>query len=172
MAGKDKNLNELLEKFMDAEQARQAARDIRQADQLFTQSPAPAPDDELIANIKTQVNEKLRQKPNAFKQITYKALAAAAAVIIITAVIINSFEKQSPQPLQNIVYASMLPQSIWDSNDVTVDDQSLATLAAEIEQIESEMLALQLNENGDSIAEEIEELEMELIEINTNFWKG
>ena len=170
MAGKDENLNELLEKFMDAEQARQAAQDIRQADQLFTQFPAPTPDDELIANIKTQINEKLRQKPNAFKQITYKVLAAAAAVIIITAVITNSFEKQTPQP--PIVYASMLPQSIWESDDVTVDDQSLATLAAEIEQIEIEMLALQLNENGDSLAEEIEELEMELIEINTDFWKG
>lgn len=171
MAGKDENLNELFEKFMDTEQARQAARDIRQADQLFTQFPAPAPDDELIANIKTQVNEKLHQKPNAFKQITYKVLAAAAAVIIITAVIINSFEKQTPQQ-QIIVYASMLPQSIWESDDVTVDDQSIATLAAEIEQIESEMLALQLNENGDSLAEEIEELEMELIEISTDFWKG
>ena len=65
-----------------------------------------------------------------------------------------------------------MPHSIWESEDVTVDDQSLSVLAAEIEQIESELLAVQSYENGDDLADDIEELEMELIEINTDFWKG
>ena len=171
MTGKEENLKDLFEKFMDAEHARQAAQDIQNADQLFIQHPAPAPDEKLIANIKAEITEKLRQKPNAFKQITYKAIAVAAAVIIVTSVSIKLFENQTPKS-QTVTATTILSQNIWDSEDITTDDENLATLIAEIEQIENEILAFQLDENGNSLAEDIEELEMELIAMNTDFWKG
>jgi len=52
------------------------------------------------------------------------------------------------------------------------DDADLASLAAEIEQIESDLLAVQLGENGDNGSGAAAELELELIEINNDFWKG
>ena len=44
-------------------------------------------------------------------------------------------------------------------------------MTAETRQIESELLSLELGENGDDDKEWLE-LEMELIEISSDFWKG
>jgi hypothetical protein len=61
---------------------------------------------------------------------------------------------------------------IWESEDISADDANLATLIAETEEIEGEMLALELGENGGNGSGSLTELEMELEEINSDFWKG
>lgn len=165
------NLRELFEKFFDAEQAESCVEDIKKAEQIFREHPAPEPDDMLIANIKAQIAMRLQaSKTHRIRRIIYEVVGAAAAILIVAAVSLQLFQKDPPGGTVN--YASLIPTEIWISNDISVDDEDLAVFTAQIEQIEDEMQALQSGEdtgNGDST---LVELEMELIAINSDFWKG
>ena len=174
--GNRENLKELFEKFLDAEQAESCAEDVQKAEQILREHPAPEPDDMLIANIKAEIAMRLpagrTRRTGVFKQIAYKTVSVAAAVIFLTAIGLRLFDKSDvePGPVQK---ASIIPTAIWESDDIAAADVNLAIFTVEIEQIENELLALQLGEddgNGDS---SITELEMKLIEINnSDFWKG
>jgi len=167
------NLKELFEKFLDAEQAESCVEDVQKAEQILREHPAPEPDDMLIANIKAEIAMRLpARRTGVFKQIAYKSVSVAAAVIFLTAIGLRLFEKGSDEP-GPVVYASIIPTAIWESDDIAADDADLAIFTTEIEQIEDELLVLQFGEddaNGDS---SVSELEIELIEINSSdFWKG
>ena len=166
------NLRELFEKFFDAEQAESCVKDIRRAEQIFREHPAPEPDDMLIANIKAKIAMRLPvARAHRFRRIIYEAVGAAAVILFIAAVGLQLFQKDTSKN-GDVVYASLIPTAIWESNDIAADDEDLAVFTAQIEQIEDEVQALQSGEdtgNGDST---ITELEMELIEINSDFWKG
>ena len=169
----EENLKELFEKFMDAEQAESCAEDVQKAEEILREHPAPEPDAMLIANIKAEIAMRLPAKrAYVFKQIAYKVVGIAAAVIILTVIGLRLFEKGGVEP-NGVQYASIIPTAIWESDDITAADADLVIFTTEIEQIEDEVLTLQLGEddgNGDST---ITELEMELIEINnSDFWKG
>ncbi len=168
----DENLKELFEKFLNSEQAERAADDIQKAEQILSDNPAPLPDDILLADIKTEIAGALvRSKINVFRRRVYRTAAVAAAVIILAVISVKVFEKGGDEP-QRVITASMIPAAIWESGDFTEDDAEIAMLAAEIEQIESEMLALRLGEDGGNGDIAVTELEMELIETNSDFWKG
>ena len=168
----DENLKELFEKFLSAEQAKQALEDVRKVEQILREHPSPQPDGKLIADIKAETaSALLRRKASAFKQIAYKAAAVAAVFIILAVIGVKLFEKGDGEH-ERTLYASIIPKTIWESDDIADDDADLATLIAEIEQIEGEALALQLDENDSNGNIAVTELEMELIEINSNFWKG
>ena len=115
----------------------------------------------------------LRRKANVFRKIAYKAAVAAAAVIILAVIAVELYEKGGGKA-EKVITASIIPEAIWESDDVSADDADLAILAAEIEQIEGEALAVQLGENGGNGNRNLLELEleMELIEISSDFWKG
>jgi hypothetical protein len=169
----DENLKELFEKFIDAEQAEKYAEDVQKAEQILREHPAPEPDDMLIANIKAEIAMRLPAgRTGVFKQIAYKTVSVAAAVIFLTAIGLRLFDKGGVET-NGAQYASIIPTAIWESDDIAAADANLVIFTVEIEQIENELLALQLGEddgNGDS---SITELEMELIEINnSDFWKG
>jgi len=175
----DENLKELFEKFIDAEQAEKYAEDVQKAEQILREHPAPEPDDMLIANIKAEIAMRLpagrTRRTGVFKQIAYKSVSVAAAVIFLTAIGLRLFDKGGVEPNggQYASIISIIPTAIWESDDIAAADANLAIFTVEIEQIENELLTLQLGEddgNGDS---SITELEMELIEINnSDFWKG
>ena len=166
------NLRELFEKFFDAEQAKSCVEDIQKAERIFREHPAPEPDDMLIANIKAEIAIRLSaSRAHRFKRIIYEVLGAAAVILFVAAVSLQLFEKDTTRPGE-VVYASLIPPKIWDSDNITADDEDLAVFTAQIEQIEDEVTALQSGVdtgNGDST---LAELEMELIEINSDFWKG
>ncbi len=166
------NLRELFEKFFDAEQAESCIEDIQKAEQIFREHPAPEPDDMLIANIKAEIAMRLQaSRAHHIRRIIYEVAGAAAVILFIAAVSLQLLQKDVPQN-GDFVQASLIPTAIWESNDITADDEDLAVFTAQIEQIEDEVLALQSGEdtgNGDST---LTELEMELIEINSDFWKG
>ncbi len=167
-------MKELFEKFLDAEQAESCAEDVQKAEEILREHPAPEPDDMLIANIKAEIAMRLPAgRTGVFKQIAYKTVSVAAAVIFLTAIGLRLFDKGGVEPNGVVQYASIIPTAIWESDDIAATDANLAIFTVEIEQIENELLALQLGEddgNGDS---SITELEMELIEINnSDFWKG
>jgi hypothetical protein len=167
------NLKELFEKFMDAEQAESCAEDVQKAEEILREHPAPEPDAMLIANIKAEIAMRLPAKrAYVFKHITYKTACAAAAVMFLTAIGLNLFQKGPHKP-NGMQLTSIIPTAIWESDDITAADADLVIFTTEIEQIEDELMSLQLGEddgNGDS---SVSELEMELIEINnSDFWKG
>ena len=170
--GNRENLKELFEKFLDAEQAESCVEDVQKAEQILREHAAPEPDDMLIANIKAEVAMRLPAgRTGVFKQIVYKTVSVAAAVIFLTAIGLRLFDKDGVEP--GVQYAAIIPTAIWESDDIAAADANLVVFTVEIEQIEDEVLTLQLGDydgNGDS---SITELEMELIEINnSDFWKG
>ena len=173
MSGRnDENLKELFEKFLEFEQAEEAAEDIQKAEQIFSNNPAPLPDDTVLADIKVKISTALvHKKADVFRRRIYRTAAVAAAVIILTVISVKLSEKDGDKS-QRVVTASAIPAAIWEVEDFVEDDAELATLAVEIEQIEREMLALRLSENGGNGDISVTELEMELIETNSDFWKG
>ncbi|MCH8120495.1 MAG: hypothetical protein IIC00_12295 [Planctomycetes bacterium] len=170
--GNQENLKELFEKFLDAEQAESCAEDVQKAEQILREHPAPEPDDMLIANIKAEIAMRLPAgRTYVFKQIAYKVVGIAAAVIILTAIGLRLFEKGNGEP-GPVVYASIISTAIWESDDIAAVDANLAIFTVEIEQIENELLALRLGEDDGNGDRSVTELEMELIQINSDFWKG
>ncbi len=168
----EENLKELFEKFLNSKQAEQIEQDIRKGEQILREHPASEPDSKLIANIKAEVGKAvLRKKTNVFRRMVYKSAVVAAAVIILAAISIGLFEKGGGES-ERVETFSIIPAAIWESEHLADDDVDLAILTAEIEQIESDLLAVQMGENGGNGHEAVTELEMELIEINSDFWKG
>ena len=179
----EENMKELFERFFDSEQAEEIEQDIRKGEQILGQYPAPEPDRELIADIKAEVAAEavLHRKTKAFRRMVYKTAVVAAAVIIVTAISVRLFESR-PYPTgrdekgasvpEKVIAGAVIPESLWESEDLAADDTDLAILTAEIEQIEEEILASGLGENGGNGGEDITELEIELIAINSDFWKG
>jgi len=171
-ARNEENLKKLFEKFLDSNQAEEAAEDVRKGEQILREHPSPEPDDELVADIKAEIAEVLlRRKADTFKRIAYRAAAVAAMFILVAVISVKLFEKGGGKS-HKVQYASIIPTAIWESDDIASDDTDLAILADEIEEIEGEALTVELGENGANGSSAIAELEMELMEINSNFWKG
>ncbi len=168
----EEKLKGLFDKFLDPKQAEQAVDDLREGERILSEHPAPEPDGRLIADIKAEIaGALLRRKANVFRKIVYKAAVAAAAVIILAVIGVELYKKGGGKA-ERLITASIIPEVIWESDDVSADDADLAILAAEIEQIEGEALAVQLGENSGNGNRNLLEMEMELIEINSDFWKG
>jgi len=173
----EENLKELLERFVGPQQAQKAAENISKAEQILRDNPAPKPSSELIAEIKSEIgSELLRSRTTRtyrFRKTVFEIAAVAAAVIIISAISMTFFPKpdKTDKP-GKISYASLIPASVWEGDDIATDDVDLAILNAEVEQIESEVLALQSGEDESNGQTAVTELEMELIEIESDFWKG
>lgn len=169
---KNENLRELFGKFFGADEAKEAVEDIRKGEQILDDYVVPGPDSELIADVKAEVSRVLAvRKANAFRRIAYK-VAAVAAVIVIAAVISVKLSDRGAGESGEVATASIIPTAIWESEDIAVDDAELGTFVDEIEELEGDVLALELGENGGNGYEVIDELEVELEEIDGVFWKG
>jgi len=170
---KKENLKELFEKFLDSHKAQQAAEDINSAEEVLEKYPAPTPSAQLLQDIKAQVAATVaaHKRAEAFKRFTHRIAAVAAVIVITTFVGIKLFEKETPAP-KALALDLAIPTTTWDSNNLADDDDYSATLVAEIKQIERDLLALQLDENGSNGLPVVEVIEMELNEIDSDFWKG
>ena len=168
----EENLKDLFERFVSAEEAEGAIEDFQKAERILREHPAPGPDKELIAAIKSEIAETIRRrKESAFRRMAYRAAPVAAVFIILAAVSVRLFERGGGKP-EEVTYASMIPAAVWDSENIAADDFDLAVLTAEIDELEGEVLTLELGENGGNGRSAVTELEMELIEINSDFWEG
>jgi hypothetical protein len=164
------NLKVLFEKFVEDKQAERAAEDVRKGEQILREHPAPEPADELLADINSKIAEALSaEKAKTHRLTFYRVAAVAAAIIILVAIGVRFFEK-GPAETQSPV--TLIQQAIWESEDLSADHAELALLTGELEQIEGEILALRLGENGGEGDKESVELEMELTDIGGDFWKG
>lgn len=169
---REEKLKDLFEKFLDSEQAEQAVNDIEEGERILHRNPAPEPSDELIAGIKAEIaGQLLHRKENTFRKAIYKTMAVAATFILFAVISVKFFEKDTSEP-ERMASQSTMPTAVWESECLADDSADAAALVAEVEQIESDLLAAQLGENGSNGYETVTELEMELIEINSDFWKG
>ena len=160
----DENLRELLEQFMDPEQAQMHIDDIERGEQVLREHSAPEPDDMLLANIKAQIAlHVLPHRTTAYKRIAYRVAAVAAAVIILAVVWTSLFNEHPVRDLeQPVPYASVFP---WDHHDSAVFNTRL-------EQIENDLQNLEMGDEDVDNDRAITELEITVTEIAGDFWKG
>lgn len=171
------DLNKLLGTFMDSDSAEMAAEDFRQADLLFEKYKSAEPDSKLLASIKANIGRELRHSKASIVKTTMLRFAAVAAVFLIAVsvwfVMNQNTTQQNLTPAVVQVMNTTSTANIWDSEDVTANDAQYETFEQEIEQIESEIVAIKCETesaiNGES---ELTEIEGDLIEIQSNFWKG
>ncbi len=122
----------------------------------------------LIANIKAEIAMRLPAKRSSvYRKIAYRALYAAAAILIVSAISLNFYNRNNI----SVPPDSMLPASVWESDDITTEDADLAIYTIEIEQIEEELRSLQSGEDAGNGNSTLSEIEMELVAINNDFWK-
>ncbi len=167
----DENLKELFERFLSAEQANEAVKDVVQGERILREYPAPEPDRELIADIQSKAAARLlSRRANVFKKVARRTVAVAAAVIILATVSVRLFEIGGDQS-GGVANAEAIPRALWESDDIAADDMELAVFTAEVKQIEGEILILQLGENGRNGERVVAELEIKFAEIQSDFWK-
>jgi len=66
----------------------------------------------------------------------------------------------------------MSQEFIWEDESEPGGDEQLTALTAEIDEVEADILAIRLGEDGGENDSLLTDLEMEMIEINGDFWKG
>jgi len=167
----NENLKDLFERFLSAEQADEAVKDVVEGERILREYPAPEPDKELIADIQSKVAARLlRRRVDVFRKVARRAVAIAAAIIILAVVSVRLFEIGGDRS-GGVAYASAIPRALWESDDIAADDMELAVFTAEVRQIEAEVLTLQLGENGRNGERVVVELEIRFVEIQSDFWK-
>ncbi len=164
------NLKDLFARFLSKEETERSVEDIQKGEQILREHPVPEPDSMLLANIKAEIAMRLPAKrASRFSKIAYRIAYAAAAIVIISAISLELFDK--PRTPSYVQTASIIPTKLWDSDDITTDDAELADYAIKIEQLEQELQALQSGESAGTGDSSLTELEMELVAINNDFWK-
>ena len=165
-----KNLDELLNAFMDAPQAAEAAKDIRTGRRIFVDNPAPQPEPDVIAALKSRVSSRLRthHKHQAFRRMIYNT-AAVAAIIVVAAVAIKFGEHNKTVSYNASV---VVMWNMWDDDNLLADDINLAGLTKKIEEIADYLAGAESDEYDYDTDVDFEELETEMIAMNVDFWKG
>jgi len=169
MTENNENLDELLSRFLDEHEVHVAAEDIRLGENLLASFSVPAPDAVVIEAIKAQIGVRLRaQQKRRFIRLTVQRIAVAAIIIVLAMAGLKFLVEQKPETssLSKAAYGQ-----IWGDGEVNGDEQ-LAALIAEIDEVEADILAIRLGENGGENDSLLTDLEMEMIEINGDFWKG
>jgi hypothetical protein len=151
------NLKELFERFVPSSDAEAAARQVRAAEDILRDHPAPQPSDEMIVGIKLQIRNTLSERQQTSHSF-YRYVGAAAAVILVALI---GYLGQGPRSRPNLSHAALIPTAIWESDDI----------ASDIQQIEAQVRALEAGESENAGAGALDEVEMELMRVNTEFWK-
>jgi hypothetical protein len=167
MDGKtDKELRELLAKFLNANEARNAMEDIAAGERILERNPAPPPDSDVLSRIRTEMGEAIAAKRRAvYTHRIWLTASAAAAVIVITVLsqLFHQSYNQGPREIATVPAT----ESIW-----TGQDKEYAALTTQADEIEQDMIAMDSCENGNSDYANVYELETEYEQINSDFWKG
>ncbi len=164
----EKQLKTLLSQFYDSEQSDQALDDINWADKVFDSQPAAAPSDSVTSRLKQNITARLAQQKLAHIRLRrYEAVAVAAAIVIIAFAGLRFFTATQTLPKLAVI-ASAAP--ILDVFAET--DSELETLEDEIDQLQSDILALRFEQDNDINEDLVDQLETDFIETETDFWKG
>ena len=163
------NLTELLQRFMEASAVPATDRDIQAGERILEAHPAPAPDSETITFIKAQMAMAGLRHHQWRVRVFGGSLATAAAIITIALIgLLGRGPMQGPA----VSFATLLPASIWESDNLAADDLELVHFTSEIRQIEAQMQALDADESDTDVNGTLEDLENQLLAIETELWKG
>lgn len=161
------NLSKLLRRFMDESAAQAAHEDIQAGERWLGRYAAPTPNARVIATIKMQMAASALRKHRIARAI--RVSVAAAAAVIVLALIGLLGPRSASQSSMSI--ATLMPATMWDSDDITADDLDLAYFSSQVGQIEAQMQALDGDEDEIGVGAP-EELEMELMAVQAEFLKG
>jgi len=159
-----KQLNDLIRNFYDESAARQAAREIEQADRLLAAADSPRPREEVLKRIKqkmVQRSTQLRRKRTPLRL----ALTAVAACLLIGVGLI--FYRVITPPVK-----AVSPEVV----QAFFSDQSVENITSNLDEISDQIYVVSAS-NWDSNWEEeleaVEEIEeMDLLTDDNDFWKG
>src|SRR3990172_1841848 len=161
MSGRNQeNLRDLFERFVDSEQAADAVDDIERGEEILHQWPAREPSGELLAQIKSQIAQRLAHRGRRHVRWFASRAAAIAAAFVIAASVWTALHRDAGSGVARA--ASLIPAALWESNNIAADDLRLATLTAEVERIENELRSLLLDESA-SDESAIDDAEIELM---------
>ena len=171
------DLNKLLSTFMDSDSAAKTAEDFRQADSIFEKYKSAEPGAKLLANIKADIGRELNHSRASVIKTAMLRFAAVAAVFLVAVSVWFAMNRDNPKqntsPAIVKITNTASAASIWDSEDVTTNDDQYETFEREINQIESEIVAVKYETDSTIYGEsELTEIESDLIEIQSDFWKG
>ena len=168
MTENNENIDELLSRFFDSSQMHEAAEDIRLGEELLESFSAPLPAKAVTDGIKAQIQVHLRtlRKRRVVRSMFYR-VAAVAAVLVVLAFAGTRYFTEPGRKATNV--ANVAYASIWDDES---GDKQLATLTAQVSEIEADMLAIRLGDSGAESSSLLTDLEVEMTEINGDFWKG
>ncbi len=165
-------LKKLLERFVDAGSAEEAARDIDGTEAMLRQYPAPEPGAGVLAKAKAAAAGALmRRKTVESRRAMYKVLAVAAVLFVAAVVAVKVFQPVAVQPPVQPGTA-VIASALWQGDDIAAADADIAVLTAEVEQVVNELAALRLGDDGSNGQAGLYDVEMELIDISSDFWKG
>ncbi len=167
----NENIEELFSRFLEGEDARQAADDIRKGEQILRDNPAPEPDYILIENIKRQMAQKSARQTRAvgLHRVIYRAAAVAAAIIIVLGISQKISDNGGRIDIGDPPIVKV-KETQWD-REVASMNASISLLSEEIEQSQNALLGIS-STTGINLINSADELETDLIEIASDFWKG
>ena len=163
------NLIELLKRFMDAPAAEAAADEIRTGEEFLEAYPAPVADARTLAALKVRMAVAARRRRRNVRIL--RAVGAVAAAVVVMS-LIGLLGRSPTRSIPGVTYAGIIPNAIWESDDLATDDLDLAYYTSEIRRIEAQMRAVEAGDANTHGGDTLEELEMELMRIETEFWKG
>ena len=167
----EENLRELFERFVSTEEAESAVEDFIEAERILQEYPAPEPDKELVAAMKSEIAEAIRlRKEHTFRRFAYKLAPVAAVFMILAVVGIRMLETGSGP--EELVRGPWISARLWDSENIAADDMDLAVFTAEVDELEIEFTTLESGEDRGNGRSAVSELEMDFVEINTDIWEG
>lgn len=164
-----KDIQELLERFLPAQQAGQMTDDIRQADKLLSSIPAVKVSDQALAAIRDRVGRRLAAGHTRTVHIRIEKYFAAIAAMVLIAVLAFVFFDINQRS------GAHLPQlaarmEIWNDN-VTTDTKltnQFDQLTSQFEKV-NQTATEWLDENS-NLTVEVDNLEA--VAMSTDFWKG
>ncbi|MBN1787928.1 MAG: hypothetical protein JW806_05975 [Sedimentisphaerales bacterium] len=168
----NKNIDELLSKFYSPEQAEEMKNDIASGDLLFEKYPAPGPSQQVTAEIKQKIAQRLEnRKSPSLPTIILKTASAAAIIVIFSAVLLLNHTR-----IKSDRYTADNKLSVpTEQTDYIASEIDISTFEDELKQLKNELLTINLGEysgtNG-TLVDQVEELELEIIEVENTFWKG
>jgi hypothetical protein len=167
----EENLKDLFERFVGTEEAQNCVEDFAKVKRILDEYPAPEPNEELVAAIKSEIAERIRlRKENTFRRLAYRLAPVAAVLIILASVSIKLYVKDTRPEI--IVYGRMIPVAVWESENIAADDPDLAVFTAELDGLEVELTTLELGETGGNGRSAVTELEMDFVAISSDIWEG
>ena len=119
-----KDIRELLEQFLPAQEAGQMSDDIRQADSLLSSVPAPKVSEQTLAAIRDRVHRRLAARQTRIVHIRiekyFAAIAAMVLIAVLAFVFFSSNQRVKPSsPIKGLA-------AIWNDNlavDTDLTDQ-------------------------------------------------